>query len=146
MDVKSDQPRDLAHDRDGDAGRVRDAHGRAGRIREGKSGEQETRPGSPDQGHDPVTVLHVGRMDLQRQGATVRVRHRMPLAALDLLACTVASRATRLGRLHVLAVDDGSRGACLAHAALAIEHNRVVVDRMPDACVALGCKAAWTVY
>ena len=80
-------------------------------------GKQVPEPGEApvesgaDQGQ-AVAVLDVGGMDDQPQRQAQRVGEQMSLAAVDLLAGIEPPRATRLGCLDALAVDDpgGRRG------------------------------------
>ena len=57
----------------------------------------------------------------------------MTLAPLDLLAAVVAPDAAALGGLDALAGEHGRCWAGLAPGPLAVEHDQVMVDRLPCA-------------
>ena len=75
-------------------------------------------------------------MGIQDQAAPVRIHHRVPLAALHLLAGVVAPRSAALGRLDALAIDHCRSRAGLAPAPLAVEHDQVMVHGLPYPAVA----------
>ena len=62
--------------------------------------------GPLDQARSAVAVLHIGTVHHALQHVAQRVGHDMAFTPFDLLARVVAARATRLGGLHRLAVDD----------------------------------------
>lgn len=126
----------LAHDLDADRGGTGDAVPCVAAIHEGELHEGTAPTRRTHQRRGAVTVLNVGRMVVERQPAAVGVHHRVPLAALDLLARVVAARAAALGGLDALAVDHRRRRAGLATGALAVEHDEVMVDRLEHAAIA----------
>ncbi len=69
--------------------------------------------------------------DAQQQ--PLRVHRDVALASCDLLGRIVAARAAGLRRLHALAVDDRSRGACLTADAFAQQDHKVVAHALPYA-------------
>jgi hypothetical protein len=71
-------------------------------------------------------------MALQDQRTVIGVDHGVLLAAVDLLASVIAARTASFGRLGALAVDDGGGGGRLSTAALAVKHDEMVVDALPD--------------
>ena len=91
---------------------------------------------SGEQRWGAVAILDVGGMDDGGDEKACRVGQEVTLASLDLLAGTIPAGATRLGRLHRLAVDDAGRGARLARHHLASEHHQGVVDALLGAVVA----------
>jgi len=75
-------------------------------------------------------------MNLQLEGPSIGIDHRMSLASLDLLARIVAARAAAFGCLDALAVQDRCGRARLAPGTLAVAHDQMMVDRLPRAVVA----------
>jgi len=94
-----------------------------------------------------VAVLHRRRMHLQFQGIPVGIDQSVTLAAIDFLAGIVAMRATRLGALDVLGIDDSGTGTGLAADTLPVSFHQLVVQAFPGAVVtkpgepAIGCLA-----
>ncbi len=83
--------------------------------RQGTVGEQVAQPGiqRPDRGqngHSPVPVLTIGRMDIEPEEMSGGIGDDMTLAALHFLAGIEAARPARLGGLDRLAVDHPGRG------------------------------------
>lgn len=65
----------------------------------------------------------------------VGISQDMPLAALDLLACVIATRTTAFSGFHALAVDDTGAGRSLAANDFPRHHQQRVIDRQPQAVV-----------
>src|SRR3546814_8306225 len=80
-------------------------------------------------------VLHVGRVNEQREYAPVGIHHGMTLAPHHLLAGIIAARAAGFGRLHALAVDDGRRRARLPADAGAVELDQMMVEALEHSIV-----------
>src|SRR3546814_13006510 len=80
-------------------------------------------------------VLHVGRVNEQREYAPVGIHHGMTLAPHHLLAGIIAARAAGFGRLHALAVDDGRRRARLPADAGAVELDQMMVEALEQRIV-----------
>ena len=127
MDLEAYLSRDFSDDLDSNAGRVSHAFGGVGSVSEGKFYEGKAAARGLEQGHGAIAILHGCRMDLQRQCPAIRIDHRVPLAAFDLLARIVAAGATSFGRFHGLAVNDGGTGACFTPDTLAVEDHQVMV-------------------
>lgn len=136
MDGEADLLWVLSDDLDGDARGHGDALAGIGAVGEGVLDEGKAAPRCLQQGHGAVAVLNRGRVRLEYERPTVGVDHRMPLAALDLLAGVVTARAAGLGALHALAVDHRRRRACLAPGPLAVAHQQVMIDGREQAAVA----------
>ena len=75
-------------------------------------------------------------MDLQRQRPPICIDHGVPLSAFDLLPRIIAARTASLRRFHALTVDDGRTRACFTPNTLTVEHDQVVIDRLPNANIA----------
>src|SRR6266446_5050942 len=80
-----------------------------------------------------VSILNVGRMNLKADEVSLRIRHDVPFAALNLLSRVIAARPAALGCLDRLAIDDTSTRARLATERLARRHDQRVADARPDA-------------
>ncbi len=89
-----------------------------------------------EQQRRPVTVLDIGRVDDGMDQIVLGVGEDMALAALDLLARIIAARATALGGLDALAVNDAGAGRGLATLGLAHDHQQRMVQRLPQPIVA----------
>ena len=72
-------------------------------------------------------------MCLEHEAAPVDIDPRVALAPLDLLAGVVAMRASGLGRLDALAVDDRGGRTDPAGAPPAIRHDQSVIDLLKAA-------------
>src|SRR5262245_15260611 len=82
-------------------------------------------------------------MRLDDEAAAVGVDQRVTLAPVDLLARIVTARATSLGGLDALAVDDRGRGAGVAPDPFAICHHKRVVCPFKAPVVAPGGESAF---
>jgi hypothetical protein len=69
--------------------------------------ERERAPRQTQDNQSAIAILNVGGLGFQDQTPSARAHHDMPLAAFDLLAGIIASRAAALGGFHALAVEHG---------------------------------------
>src|SRR3546814_3930753 len=95
---------EFADDLDDDRGGVRDTRAVVGAVSEGALDEGLPPPRLLKQRHRAVAVLHVGRVNEQREYAPVGIHHGMTLSPHHPLAGIIAARAAGFGRLHALAV------------------------------------------
>src|ERR1700743_499066 len=71
-----------------------------------------------------------------RAHATESIDCDVALAPVDLLACIIASRSTRLGGFDRLAIDDNDGGRCALSFCLANSHDQNTDDLFPQTAVA----------
>src|SRR3546814_449919 len=126
---------EFADDLDDDRGGVRDTRSVVGAVSEGALDEGLPPPRLLKQRHRAVAVLHVGRVNEQREYAPVGIHHGMTLAPHHLHAGIIAARAAGFGRLHALAVDDGRRRARLPADAGAVELDQMMVEALEHSIV-----------
>ena len=110
-------------------------------------GEQVPEPREPvddfsEQQRCPVTILDIGRVDQGVDEVALGVGQDMALAALDLLARIIATRAAALGGLDALAVDDAGAGRGFTVMDFAHDHQQRMVQRLPQPVVAPQVKPA----
>jgi hypothetical protein len=75
-------------------------------------------------------------MNLENHSSAVGIDHDLTLAPVDFLSRIISPRATGLGGLDALAVDDSRTGAGLTADTLSIHHYQVVVQAFPGSVVA----------
>src|SRR5271166_2447586 len=75
-------------------------------------------------------------MNLEYHSSAIGIDHDMTLAPVDFLSRIISPRATGLGGLDALAVDDRRTGAGLTADTLSIHHYQVVVQAFPGSVVA----------
>ena len=125
----------LADDFDPNAACGRDACSLIVAVREGSPHERPPRARCPGQRSSTVAVLDACGVDLQFEGASICVDHRLSVASLDLFARIAASWTVALGRLDALAVNDCRGWAGLASSLVAFTHDQVVVDGFPGPAI-----------
>jgi hypothetical protein len=104
----------LAHDLDRDQGGLGDLLARITAVGEDPMDEREDAARSLQKRSAAVAIPDPGRMGLDDEAAPVGVNQRVALAPVDLLARIVTARATGLGGLDALAVNNRGRRAGVA--------------------------------
>jgi len=121
----------LAHDLDRDQRGLGDLLAGIPAVSEEPPDEREAAAGSPQKRRSAVAILDVRRMRFEHEATPLGVDDRMSLASVDLLSSIVTARATGLGDLDALAVDDRGRGAGGAPGPFAVCHHHTWFIRAP---------------
>jgi hypothetical protein len=120
VDREADLAVRLADDLGGDDGSgCRSVASMAG-IGEGLDDQRKGVARPTQRGWDAITILDIGRLRLEDEATPVRVDHRLPLAALDLLSCVMVST---LWLSMTRAVGHG-----ITAGPLLIRHDQAVID------------------
>src|SRR5215213_289831 len=135
MHSKPDLIGRLSDNLDADRGGGRWPVSSTAHVRERLCDERKRAPRQTQDDGGSISVLNVGGLGLQDEGASIRVHHHLPLAPLHLLGRVIAPRSAPLAGSDRLAVDHGSTRRRLTPNALPVGYDEEVVHGLEHAPV-----------